>query len=293
MTEERGNIGGTAWNRTLLATIPDRYILQLAQQENVATNISRRDLIFRLSLMETKSIVRFIKDRYLESVEERRQCVISDTELEGELQTVAVLNWHGVQGSLRSKWGIADREIQDRYVRKFPRLSRMHQAINDDLRKNPYLAEIRDQSTASWYNHWSTILIENHIGTHRNVVPTLSPIKGLDIFFQGLPFDLKVSSFPKRLSFRQYAGNHRNLATWLYEHQSHTRFGAHNRIYLVLADRTDLSLSWRLKSKITLISSHLDEFFDQAEVSSRDRITFRFRSRTFKPVTKVVLISSE
>ena len=293
MNGDRKTVNGTPWNRTLLETVPDRFLLQLVQEANVASSASRRDMVSNLSQLDNNRIVRFIKDTYRDLVEQRRRSVISDHDLEQELQSVSSLNWRGVQGSRAARWGIRDSEIQDRYVRKFPRLSKMQQAINGDLRKNPHLAEIRDQSTASWFNHWSSVLIENQIGMHRNVVPTLSHIKGLDLFFRGFPFDLKVSTFPKRLNYSQYARNPRGLASWLYENQSNTRFGEHNRIFLVLADRTNLSLSWRLKSNVTFIKSSLDEFFDSAEVSDSNRITFRFSGRTYRPLAKVVLVSKE
>ncbi len=48
----------------------------------------------------------------------------------------------------------------------------------------------------SWYNHWSSILIEHLFKSHPSVLPTVGQIKSVDFFIQNLPFDLKVTYFP-------------------------------------------------------------------------------------------------
>jgi hypothetical protein len=48
----------------------------------------------------------------------------------------------------------------------------------------------------SWYNHWSSILIEHIFKSHKNVLPTVGQIKNVDFFINNIPFDLKVTYFP-------------------------------------------------------------------------------------------------
>ena len=48
----------------------------------------------------------------------------------------------------------------------------------------------------SWYNHWSSILIEHIFKLHRSVLPTVGQIKNVDFFINDVPFDLKVTYFP-------------------------------------------------------------------------------------------------
>jgi hypothetical protein len=48
----------------------------------------------------------------------------------------------------------------------------------------------------SWYNHWSSILIEHLFKSHPSVLPTVGQIKSVDFFIKNLPFDLKVTYFP-------------------------------------------------------------------------------------------------
>jgi hypothetical protein len=48
----------------------------------------------------------------------------------------------------------------------------------------------------SWYNHWSSILIEHIFKSHKSVLPTVGQIKNVDFFINKIPFDLKVTYFP-------------------------------------------------------------------------------------------------
>lgn len=48
----------------------------------------------------------------------------------------------------------------------------------------------------SWYNHWSSILIEHIFKSHPSILPTVGQIKSVDFFIKNIPFDLKVTYFP-------------------------------------------------------------------------------------------------
>ena len=48
----------------------------------------------------------------------------------------------------------------------------------------------------SWYNHWSSILIEHIFKSHSAVLPTVGQIKSVDFFINDVPFDLKVTYLP-------------------------------------------------------------------------------------------------
>lgn len=48
----------------------------------------------------------------------------------------------------------------------------------------------------SWYNHWSSILIEHIFKSHKSILPTVGQIKSVDFFINNIPFDLKVTYFP-------------------------------------------------------------------------------------------------
>jgi hypothetical protein len=49
----------------------------------------------------------------------------------------------------------------------------------------------------SWYNHWTSIVIEDIFRDHASVLPAVGLIKKIDFFVNGVPFDLKVTYFPE------------------------------------------------------------------------------------------------
>ena len=60
--------------------------------------------------------------------------------------------------------------------------------------------ELREMSRGyllnSWYNYWSSVLIENLFRRNPNVLPALGKIKNVDFFVDDFPFDLKVTHIP-------------------------------------------------------------------------------------------------
>ena len=152
-------------------------------------------------------------------------------------------------------------------------------------------AEITNYVIASWYNHWSTVLIEDHISLHPNVVPTLKKIAGTDLFFRDTPFDLKVTHLPRDWKAEDAIAEPESLARWLYENQGEQRFGADNRLYIVLMDTEDVSQSWRLKREPDVVYPQIDAFLDKEAVSGADELTFSYRSKSHAPICKTLLVT--
>ena len=49
----------------------------------------------------------------------------------------------------------------------------------------------------SWYNHWTSIIIEDIFKDHSAVLPAVGLIKKIDFFINNVPFDLKVTYLPE------------------------------------------------------------------------------------------------
>ena len=220
----------------------------------------------------------FIKQRYTERIKERR-IIISDDALKRELMKVKTFSWGVVQGQL-------DQKIQAEYVRRIVRY--------DDLLNN-VKAKLHDDVTnyviCTWFNHWTTVLIEEHISTHTKVIPTIKNIKGIDIFFDGQPFDLKVTYLPRDYDPIYAIENPKELAIWMYENQGAQRFGADNRFFVVLLDKENPERSWELKRDFALVFQKIDNFLNKESVSKKDEIVFTFGKRTYTAVTKVLIIT--
>jgi len=240
-----------------------------------ATEIIKR--IFERRANE-EIINKFIRQRYTERIKKQR-AIISDEDLKRELMRVKTFSWGVVQGQL-------DQKIQVEYVRRFVRYDELLNNVKAKLHN-----DVTNYVICTWFNHWTTVLIEEHISTHPKVIPTIKNIKGIDIFFDGQPFDLKVTYLPRDYDPIYAVKNPKELAIWMYENQGAQRFGADNRFFVVLLDKENPERSWELKRDFALVFQKIDNFFNKETVSKNDEIVFTFGKRTYTAVTKALIIT--
>jgi hypothetical protein len=122
----------------------------------------------------------FIKAENTKQVEE-----LNTTQLVSELYKLKNFNWGGdYQNSL-------DKYLVSRYVK-------VHKSFDTIISKFETEINIAVQGYVlnSWYNHWSSILIEHIFKSHSAVLPTVGQIKSVDFFINDIPFDLKVTYLP-------------------------------------------------------------------------------------------------
>ena len=267
-----------------LRSIPKRDLDELAQKlerggKGTASALAVRLLDPGLPPIDTAFVDDFIKAKYAEQVRIRREVIISDEDLLAELRKVKAMDWGVVQGQL-------DGKIQQEYVRRFSRRDDLVQGVAGKLR-----AEVANYAVASWYNHWSTVLIEDHISLHPNVVPALKNIAGVDLFLMDTKFDLKMTDLPKSWTTENAVADPRSLAKWLYENQGQQRFGADNRLYIVLIDTEDVSQSWRLKREPDIVYPQIDVFLDEAMVDESDALPFSYGNNSYAPRCKILLVA--
>lgn len=98
---------------------------------------------------------------------------------------------------LRSfEWGgdyknALDKYLVDRYVKAFQKYDELISKFDTEINR-----AVIGYILCSWYNHWSSILIEYIFKTHPFVLPTVGKIKKVDFFINNIPFDLKVTYLP-------------------------------------------------------------------------------------------------
>lgn len=262
-----------------LNSVHVKDLRELAKLLNIDSRGRHGEIVMRLIGQNMGDIDDFIKRKYQEKVSERRNKIISDADLISELHKVESIEWGVVQGQL-------DGKIQREYVRRYAQYDKLVQGVERQLH-----SEITNYAIASWYSHWSTVLIEDRISLHANVVPTLKNIAGVDIFFRNYPFDLKITYLPRGYDLTRAIEEPQALARWLYEHQGAQRFGADNRFYVVVADTEDIAQSWKLKRDINLLSQSIDDFLDTEIVTSDDRISFVYNGTAYSAICKILLIT--
>lgn len=263
-----------------LSSIPSPQLKKLALSLGLDHQGTVIEIIKRLlkAGVDEEAVDEFIKQQYEKIIEERRR-LISDDDLQDELMKVKTFSWGVVQGQL-------DQKIQTGYVRKFVRYNELLSNVKDKLH-----SDVTNYVICTWFNHWTTVLIEEHISTHAKVIPTLKNVKGIDLFFDGQPFDLKVTYLPRNYDPADALKNPSGLAVWMYENQGAQRFGADNRLFAVLLDKHDREKSWELKRDFDLVFKKIDSFFNKESVSGKDEVIFTFGRKTYTAVTKVLLIT--
>lgn len=206
---------------------------------------------------------------------------------------------------------------------------------------------VRGYVLNSWYNHWSSILIEHIFKSHPAVLPTVGQVKSVDFMINDIPFDLKVTYLPneylkqkrkqnglqselsylkqnaqkaninydkkakeadiiyeisekmkdksdefctevlttlknQKLDILNHAkSNPKLLVTWLYENQGEMRFGAENRLFIVLVELDDINNSWKLKRNIELLTPQINSYLEHFRNGSLDdlKIEFAYKGR--------------
>ncbi len=130
-------------------------------------------------------IVAFINEKYRQERDLRRA---NEAYLIDQLSRLLTFDWGGSFGNSLEK------NIVDNYVKKIQSYDQINEEIEGRL-----LISLRGYTLNSWYNHWTSILIEDLFKDHLNVLPTVGLVKKIDFFINDIPFDLKVTYFPAEL----------------------------------------------------------------------------------------------
>ena len=235
------------------------------------------------------------------------------------------------------KWGADNQNDLGKYlVKKYVKDNNSYDFLINQM-ENGVLRTVQDYLICTWYNHWSSILIEHIFKIHNVVLPTVGQIKSVDFFINEIPFDLKVTYLPtnfiederkknglrpeltflkqsarnigirfnnndtnlyyllsERLKdnasqeatdslnqikdFRinlieEVKNNPKLLAQNLYEKQSDFRFGAENRIFLILVDTESFVDSWKLKRNFDLLKPGIHDYLDN--FMSKDKLDLK------------------
>ncbi|MHC4738956.1 MAG: hypothetical protein ACYS9Y_08650 [Planctomycetota bacterium] len=103
-----------------------------------------------------------------------------------ELYKIQCFDWGGLhQNNL-------EKTIIDNYVKKIESYDRLCESIDNEL-----FHSMKSYVLCSWYNHWSSIVIEDIFRDHARILPAVGLIKKIDFFINDTPFDLKVTYMPE------------------------------------------------------------------------------------------------
>lgn len=89
---------------------------------------------------------------------------------------------------------------------------------------------------------------------------------------------------------RDAQNNPVELMTWLYAHQGSMRFGAENRLFVILADSTDMNQSWKMKRAFSLIEPKVKNYLDTFTNESLKTIEFSFKKQNYTSLADVLFV---
>ena len=122
---------------------------------------------------------------YIKEENGKQVLKLDTSQLVSELYKLKIFDWGGdYQNSL-------DKYLVSNYVK-------VHKSFDILISKFETEINVAVQGYVlnSWYNHWSSILIEHIFKSHSTVLPTVGQIKSVDFFINNIPFDLKVTYLP-------------------------------------------------------------------------------------------------
>ena len=268
---------------------------------------------------------------------------VDTDKLKEDLYNVHYYVWGGDQNNS------LDRYFVNRYVKVIISFSDL------ENRRNEIACNAWNYVQNSWYNNWTSFLIESLFKRNPRVVSAVGEIKSVDFFIDDYPIDLKVTFFPKgymdtklkiklgnnllpwlkkqckkrcipitktgsesqqvytlteklselghddiiltlndvRREIIQEAQNDpTELMVWLYQNQGNGRFGAENRLFLILADSENYEDSWKMKRAFSLIEPKVKEYIDTFTPQSLKPINFIYKEtkRKYKALADIIFV---
>jgi hypothetical protein len=141
------------------------------------------ELYNHLSLNPVQSHI--ILNKYIEKKNKSLSAGLDTNKLVSELYKLKTFDWGGdYQNSL-------DKYLVSRYVKVLQSYDALVSKFETEIS-----TAVQGYVLNSWYNHWSSILIEHIFKSHEAVLPAVGQIKHVDFFIGNVPFDLKVTYLP-------------------------------------------------------------------------------------------------
>jgi len=102
-----------------------------------------------------------------------------------ELHKMQNFSWGGDYSNALDKY------LVDRYIKKIHTFDGICGQLQTEIPR-----AVEGYVLCSWYNHWTTILIEHVFRQHGKVLPAIGRVKKVDFFVDNIPFDLKTTYLP-------------------------------------------------------------------------------------------------
>jgi hypothetical protein len=178
---------GLLWLKTKSIVRKDIIVDFLAQNGITLESTSLNSQFIELFGILSKDVPNSHKllDDYIITKNKELLADLDEKQLVSELYKLKTFDWGGdYQNSL-------DKYLVSRYVKVIKSYDTLISKFDTEIN-----TAVQGYVLNSWYNHWSSILIEHIFKSHKSVLPTVGQIKHVDFFISNVPFDLKVTYLP-------------------------------------------------------------------------------------------------
>lgn len=178
---------GLLWLKTK-SIVRKELIAEFVQQNKITlkeTALGKQFVELFELLCESSENSHKILDTYIKEKNKIQVTELNTEQLVSELYKLKNFDWGGdYQNSL-------DKYLVSRYVK----VHKSYDTLVSKFETEIHVA-VQGYVLNSWYNHWSSIVIEHIFKSHPTVLPTVGQIKSVDFFINNVPFDLKVTYLP-------------------------------------------------------------------------------------------------
>lgn len=188
LEEFSSNEIGLLWLKTK-CIIRKELIAEFVRKNNINLNetaLGKQFVeLFHLLNADVKESHKILDD-FIKTENEKQLKKLDSTKLVSELYKLKTFDWGGdYQNSL-------DKYLVKRYIKiQNPSYENLLSKLDTEIN-----VAVQGYVLNSWYNHWSSILIEHIFKSQKEVLPAVGQIKSVDFFINNIPFDLKVTYLP-------------------------------------------------------------------------------------------------
>ena len=151
-----------------------------------------------------------------------------------------------------------------------------------------------DYAIHRWYNFHTSITCEKIFTEYGAIKEQNLKNKEIDIYIDGIPYDVKLTVYPKKLSYyRPFDLNTRygkdGMARWMYKNQSQeNRKHLKNRLFIV-CDGKNAFDNLKLKSNFNIIRKQIEDFMEN-RVNGLNKITITDENNKFIVYSDIIYI---
>lgn len=186
LAEFNSDLSGLLWLKTK-SIFRKELVFEFLEENNIQlteTTLTKQFVeLFNVLANDLDSSHKLL-DNYIREKNKLQVAALDKEQLVSELYKLKYFDWGDYQNDL-------NKLLVGRYVKVYKSYDELLSKFETEI--HPL---VQAYVLNSWYNHWSSILIEHIFKLHAKVLPTVGQVKSVDFFINDIPFDLKVTYLP-------------------------------------------------------------------------------------------------